>query len=77
MATPAEMVTAIETTLASLYTKVHTTLSQKDRTATLQDISKLEQSLEYWRGRASGPTAGGGNNSRPRVASVDLSRFSG
>jgi len=75
MATPAEMITSIETTLASLYTKTSSSLSQKDRASTIQDIQKLEESLEYWRGRASASTTAGGNGSRPRCASVDLSGF--
>ena len=48
MPTPAEMVTSIETTLAQLYTKLHKVLTQKDRSAVLQDIKTLENSRDYW-----------------------------
>jgi hypothetical protein len=48
MPTPAEQVAAIETTLAQLYTKLHRVLTQKDRSAVLQDISTLEKSRDYW-----------------------------
>ena len=70
MANAAEMVTQIETTLASLYSKVNKSMSQKDRSATLQDISTLEKSRDYWVGiqqRTARTTA--------RVASINLSEF--
>jgi hypothetical protein len=68
MATAAEQIATIESTLATLYAKVHSTLTQKDRSATLQDISKLEASLEYWRNRQA--IASG---TRRRCATIDLS----
>jgi uncharacterized protein YecT (DUF1311 family) len=70
MATAAEMVTSIETTLAQLYTKLHRSMSQKDRSSTLQDVAALEKSRDYWvgiRDRSAGTVS--------RVASIDLTDF--
>ena len=70
MANAAEMVTQIETTLASLYSKVNKSMSQKDRSATLQDISTLEKSRDYWvciQQRTAKTVS--------RVASINLSEF--
>lgn len=70
MANAAEMVTQIETTLASLYAMKNKAMSQKDRSATLQDITQLEASRDYWVG-IQGRTA----KSTARVASINLSEF--
>lgn len=70
MADSAAMISAIETNLATLYTKLHKTLSQKDRTAVLQDIETLETSLEFWERRAARA-----DGSRPRVADINLEGF--
>lgn len=68
MATPAANIATIEATLATLYARTHSTLTQGERTAVLADIAKLEQSLEYWRNRLA--TSAG---TRRRCASIDLS----
>lgn len=70
MPSAADMVTTIESTLAQLYTKLHKTLTQKDRSATLQDIAVLEKSRDYWQKKAqiaAGTTA--------RCAQIDLTGY--
>ncbi len=70
MATPAEHVATIESTLSQLYAKLHKTLTQKDRSATLQDISVLEKSLDRWTKQAA--IASG---TKARTSTIDLTGF--
>lgn len=51
MATAADMISKIEANLANLYEQSASSVDAAERSVTLQDIDKLEKSLEYWRGR--------------------------
>jgi hypothetical protein len=70
MPSAAEMVTTIEATLAQLYAKLHKSLGQKDRSATLQDIAVLEKSRDYWKKQSA--IASG---TKARCASIDMTGF--
>jgi hypothetical protein len=70
MADTAVMLAAIEATLLQLYTKLHRTLTQKDRSMVLQDISVLEKSRDYWSKQQSAA-----DGTRPRLATIDLTGF--
>ena len=58
---------AISTTLDTLYEKSSKQMSLESRTIVLQDIDKLEKSLQYWEGRLSTL-----QKTKPRVASINL-----
>lgn len=64
------MIDQIELTLAELYGKVHSEMTQKDRSMVLQRIAHLESSLVFWERRQSRL-----RGTRPSVATIDLGGF--
>lgn len=70
MAEADDMILSIKTTLAQLYTKLHRSLAQKERNMVMQEISTLEDSLQFWEKRQAIA-----NGSRPRVADINLGGF--
>lgn len=60
-------ITTISGTLDELYSKTAKDMTLEARKIVLQDIDKLEKSLQYWEGRL-----GTLNGTKPRVASINL-----
>jgi hypothetical protein len=58
---------AISTTLDTLYSKTAKDMSLESRKIVLQDIDKLEASLDKWEGRLAAM-----QKTKPRVASINL-----